>query len=54
MLEKFPGLLGYGGIIAIHADWPNYPPGIGWETGLRTLGNFPEGTQFYEIDDIDR
>lgn len=54
MLDKFPGLLGYGGIIAIHADWPIYPTGIGWEIALRSLGNFPEGTQFYEIDDIDR
>ncbi len=54
MLEKFPGLLGYGGIIAIHADWPNYPSGIGWEIALKTLGNFPEGAKFYEVDDIDR
>jgi len=54
MLEKFPGLLGYGGIIAIHADWPNYPSGIGWEIALKTLGNFPDGTKFYEISDIDR
>lgn len=54
MMEKFPGFLGYGGIIAIHADWPNYPSGIGWQIALKTLGNFPEGTKFYEIDDIDR
>jgi hypothetical protein len=54
MLEKFPGFLGYGGIIAIHADWPIYPRGIGWKIGLRTLGNFPRGTELYEIDDIDR
>lgn len=54
MIEKFPGLLGYGEIFAIHADWPNYPSGIGWEIALKTLGNFPEGTKFYEIDDIDR
>lgn len=54
MLINFPGFLGYGGIIAIHADWPNYPTGIGWELALKTLGNFPEGTNFYEIDDIDR
>jgi len=54
MIDKFPGLLGYGGIIAIHADWPMYPSGIGWQIALRTLGNFPKGTKFYEIDDIDR
>lgn len=54
MLDKFPGLLGYGGIIAIHANWPNYPLGIGWEVALKTLGNFPKDTNFYEIDDIDR
>lgn len=54
MLEKFPGLLWYNGIIAIHADWPIYPPGIGWRIALKTLGNFPDGTIFYEVDDIDR
>jgi hypothetical protein len=54
MLDKFPGSLGYGGIIAIHADWPMYPPGIGWKIALQTLGNFPKGTIFYEVDDIDR
>ena len=54
MLEKFPGFLGYDGIIAIHADWPIYPSGIGWEIALRMMGNFPKGTVFYEIDDIDR
>ena len=54
MLEKFPGLLGYGGIIAIHANWPMYPPGIGWQIALKNLGNFPSETKFYEIDDIDR
>ncbi|KAA5534559.1 hypothetical protein F0919_08025 [Taibaiella lutea] len=54
MLNKFPGLLGYGGVIAIHADWPNYPSGIGWQFALKALGNFPSNTTFYEIDDIDR
>lgn len=54
MLDKFPGFLGYGGIIAIHANWPMYPPGIGWKIALKTIGNFPKGTIFYEIDDIDR
>lgn len=54
MLDKFPGFLGYGGIIAIHANWPMYPPGIGWKIALKTFGNFPKGTFFYEVDDIDR
>lgn len=54
MLDKFPGFLGYGGIIAIHANWPMYPSGIGWEIALITLGYFPKQTIFYEIDDIDR
>jgi len=54
MLDRFPGFLGYGGIIAIHADWPMYPSGIGWEVALRALGNFPKDTKFFEVDDIDR
>jgi hypothetical protein len=54
MLENFPGYLGYGGIIAIHAAWPNYPSGIGLEIALEALGAYPKGTEFYEIDDIDR
>ena len=54
MLDKFPGFLGYGEIIAIHADWPIYPSGIGWKIALKTLGNFPNNTIFHEVDDIDR
>lgn len=54
MLDKFPGFLGYGGIIAIHADWPNYQGGVGWEIALRELSYHPKGTSFYEIDDIDK
>lgn len=54
MQDNFPGFLGYGGIIAIHANWPMYPAGIGWEIALKTLGNYPKGTEFFEIDDIDR
>ena len=46
MLENFPGFLGYGGIIAIHANWPIiYPPGIGCKIALKTLGNFPKDTK---------
>src|SRR5688572_25967432 len=54
MLENFPGYLGYGNIIAIHADWPVYPIGIGWEIALQSIGGFPFSTEFYEIDDIDK
>lgn len=52
-MNNFPGYLGYGGIIAIHADWPNYPSGIGYEIALKALGNFPSDTRFYVVDDID-
>jgi hypothetical protein len=51
MIDKFPGYL--GGFTAIHADWPNYPSGSGWEIALRTFGYFPKETEFYKIDDID-
>lgn len=54
MLEKFPGYLGYGNIIAIHANWPIYPIGMGWQFALITLGYFPEGSKFFEISDIDK
>lgn len=53
-LSQHPGLLGYGGIIAIHADWPNYPRGLGWEIALRNLGSFPPDSHFFELDDIDQ
>lgn len=53
-MDNFEGFLGYGNIIAIHANWPIYPAGIGWEIALRALGNFPIGTKFYEVDDIDK
>jgi hypothetical protein len=49
MLDKFSGFLGYEGIIAIHANWPNYPLGIGWDVALKTLGNFPRNTEFYVL-----
>lgn len=54
MLDKFPGLLNYGNIIAIHANWPAYPNGIGWELALLTLGNYAPGTYFYQVSEIDR
>lgn len=55
-LTNHPGFLGLmsDGIIAIHADWPAYPMKIGYKNALLTLGQFPEGTVFHQIDDIDR
>lgn len=53
-MDRFPGLLGSGGILAIHADWPNYPLGIGYEYALKAIGNYPKGTELFEISDIDR
>jgi len=53
-IDKLPGFLNYeDGFEVLHADWPNYPLGHGWEIALKTIGNFPEDTFFYEIDDID-
>lgn len=54
--EHFAGYLGFTsrGVIAIHANWPAYPAEHGWEVALVTLGNFPIGTRFRAIDDIDR
>ena len=53
--QNHPGYLGFTsqGVIAIHADWPVYPTEHGWEVALETLGNFPEGTLFKKLDDID-
>jgi hypothetical protein len=51
------GLLGYlrGGafIVAIHADWPAYPPPDA-SLALYDLGQFPEETEFFRIDEIDQ
>ena len=47
-MEKSPGFSGYGNVIAIHADWPDYPSGIGWVIALLILVSFPAGTKFYE------
>jgi len=55
MIDKYPGFLGYNSeLILIHADWPIYPRGIGWEIALKSIGKFPIDSTFYEIDDIDR
>lgn len=51
-----PGFLGHwsSGVIAIHADWPNYPSGEGPGFALAALGRFPSGTSFKLVSDIDR
>lgn len=41
-------------ILGIHADWPAYPCEPGGGHGLFDLAQFPEGTCFHPIDDIDR
>ena len=55
-LEDFPGYLGFTsqGVIAIHADWPMYPAEHGQEVALNSLGQFPRGSVFRLIDDIDQ
>jgi hypothetical protein len=52
-LFDHPGYLGYGGVLAIHADWPAYPFSMEWESALLNFGQFPIGTRFFKIDDID-
>jgi len=55
-IENHPGYLGWTskGVIAIHADWPAYAVKHGWRYALMTLGQFPGGTSFRVIDDIDQ
>lgn len=58
-LTQHPGYLGYGGaagefIVAIHADWPAYPGPPGGLDALYDLGQFPHGTTFTKLDDIDQ
>ncbi|WP_125795370.1 TIGR02391 family protein [Amycolatopsis sp. WAC 01376] len=61
-ITEHPGWfgLGYGTrgtnsmILGIHADWPAYPCAPGGNHGLFDLAQFPAGTRFFPIDDIDR
>lgn len=55
-LDGHPGYLGWTsqGVIAIHADWPAYPAEHGTRVALESLGMFPEGTRFAQLDDIDQ
>lgn len=54
-LSKEPGYLGLTnrGVIAIHADWPAYAVAHGSTYSLLTLGQFPIGTRFTKLDEID-
>lgn len=55
-IEEHPGYLGWTseGVIAIHADWPTYPSEHGADVALISLGQFPPGTVFRQVDDIDQ
>jgi hypothetical protein len=58
-IPNFPGYLGYGDgqggtIVAIHANWPTYPCEPGGGHALFDLAQFPRGTRFVQVDDIDR
>jgi hypothetical protein len=60
-VSEHPGWFGwgYGGshgemILGIQADWSAYPCAPGGSHGLFDLAQFPEGTRFFPIDDIDR
>ncbi|MGW4371793.1 hypothetical protein ACWEKT_39870 [Nocardia takedensis] len=58
-MEDFTGYLGYGDghgrfFVAIHADWPVYPCPPGDGHALFDLAQFPVGTMFDVVDDIDR
>ena len=42
------------GFEVLHADWPAYPIGHGLRPALQTLAEFPFGTRFWELDQIDQ
>ena len=57
-LLEHPGYLGHftgsgSFVVLIHADWPAYPAPAGGTGALLDLGQFPAGTTFKPIDDID-
>lgn len=57
-LRKEPGYLGYATgasfIVAIHTDWPAYPSPPGRFPALFDICQFPRGTRFCCLDEIDR
>jgi hypothetical protein len=54
-LFEHPGFMNYDGLFEIlHADWPVYPPGHGWQLALAGLAVFPDHVSFQQIDEIDK
>ena len=55
-VQTHPGYLGWTskGVIAIHANWPAYAIEHGRAYSLERLGQFPGGTRFFGIGDIDQ
>jgi hypothetical protein len=52
---KHPGFMWTpSGFQVLHADWPAYPRGSGLFVTLKTLSEYPKGTEFYNIDNIDQ
>jgi len=51
-----PGFMEYDGgrIEVLHADWPVYPAGHGWNLALKSLAVFPSNVRFIQIDDNDQ
>jgi hypothetical protein len=55
-----PGFMWYGGrgtstiFEVLHADWPVYPAGHGWELALQSLSLFPPDIRFVELSEIDQ
>jgi hypothetical protein len=49
-----PGFMEYeGGMIeALHADWPVYPAGHGWQVAVQSLAVFPSKVRFIEIGNL--
>lgn len=43
-----------GGFEILHADWPAYPRGHGVSVSIRAMTEFPLGTGFFPIDNIDQ
>jgi hypothetical protein len=55
-IDDHPGFMEYDGRFpeVLHADWPIYPGGHGWQVALQSLAVFPSRVRFKKIDDIDR
>lgn len=52
--ESHPGFMWTdAGFEVLHADWPAYPRGHGIAVTLGSVAEYPLGTQFFPIDNID-